>query len=131
MASSLPVRCTCWSSKETIRASRLTANLPVRIVGSGWSPERPTIAGIELRDLLGTRLNYSSGKKNNQRTHEKFSKPPDPPQHLGVERRIGCKRFACWKSNCRTPLPTDNRRGPGLARPPNSAPSSSAVTTLP
>jgi hypothetical protein len=46
MASSLPVRCTCWSSKETIRASRLTANLPVRIVGSGWSPERPTIAGI-------------------------------------------------------------------------------------
>jgi hypothetical protein len=35
MRYSLPVRCTGWSSTETILVSRLTDNLPVRIAASG------------------------------------------------------------------------------------------------
>jgi hypothetical protein len=36
MAYSVALTCIGWSSTETTRASRLTANLPVRIVASGW-----------------------------------------------------------------------------------------------
>ena len=95
MAYSLPVRCTGWLSTETTRVSRLTANLPVRIVGSGW-----LAVGRADDAWMGTgcfvwnsdKLQLTKGISGRRTCKGAQPRARDPPQCQGVEHRTGKSR---------------------------------------